>query len=58
MTAGLLANLTCILAELYQMQAAMSVAVDPSWVVPYTDDAESYQELLDDFSAYVQARKL
>lgn len=53
----MLANLTCILAELYQMQAAMSVGVNPRWVVPYTSDAESYQDLLDDFSAYVQASK-
>ena len=56
MIAGMLANLTCILAELYQMQAAMSVTVNPEWVVPYAADAEGYQELLDDFSAYVQAR--
>ena len=55
MTAGLLANLTCILAELYDMQEALSVKVNPEWVVPYTTDAEKYQDLLDDFSAYVQA---
>ena len=53
--AGLLANLTCILAELYDMQEAMSATVNPEWVVPYTSDAEEYQSLLDDFSAYVQA---
>ena len=54
-TAGLLANLTCILAELYDMQEAMSVTVNPEWIVPYTTDAEGYQDLRDDFSAYVQA---
>lgn len=52
--AGLLANLTCILAELYDMQEAMSVTVNPEWVVPYTTDAEEYQNLLDEFLAYVQ----
>ena len=54
--AGLLANLTCIQAELYQMQAAMSVTVNPQWIVPYTTDAGDYQQLLDDFSAYAQVR--
>ncbi|KAL0024068.1 hypothetical protein WJX79_002467 [Trebouxia sp. C0005] len=51
---GLLANLTCVQAELYEMEAAMSVGVDPLWVVPYTTVADSYQELLDDFSASVE----
>ena len=32
----------------------MSVTVNPEWIVPYTTDATDYQELLDDFSAYVQ----
>ena len=57
-TAGLLANLTCILSELYDMQEAMSLTVNPEWVVPYTTDAEEYQDLHDDFSAYVQASSL
>lgn len=54
LNAGLLANLTCVQAELYEMEAAMSVGVDPLWVVPYTTVADSYQELLDDFSASVE----
>lgn len=53
--AGLLANLTCILAELYEMQRAMSVTVNPQWVVPHTTSAERYQDLLDNFTAYIQA---
>ena len=32
----------------------MSVGVNPLWVVPYTTIADDYQDLLDDFSAYVQ----
>ena len=53
--AGLLANLTCILAELYEMQQAMSVTVNPQWLVPHSTSAERYQDLLDNFSAYIQA---
>lgn len=36
------------------MESAMSVGVNPLWVVPYTTIADDYQDLLDDFSAYVQ----
>ncbi len=53
LVAGLLANLTCIQAELYQMEAAMSVGEDPLWIVPYTTIAEEFQDLLDDYSSYV-----
>ena len=52
--AGLLANLTCLKAELYQMEKDLSVRENPLWVVPYTTIAEDYQELLDDFAAYAQ----
>ena len=55
--AGLLANLTCIQAELYEMGRALSVREDPLWVVPYATIAEGYQDLLDDFSAYAQVQK-
>lgn len=48
-TAGLLANLTCIQAELYQMQEALLAAQNPLWVVPYTAVGANYQQLLDDF---------
>ncbi len=54
MNAGLLANLTCVQAELYEMEAAMSVGVNPQWVVPYATVADDYQDLLDDFSASVE----
>ena len=54
MLAGLLANLTCIQSELYQMEVALSVRENPLWVVPYTSLAEDYQSLLDDFDAYAQ----
>ena len=36
------------------MESALSVGVNPLWVVPYTTIADDYQDLLDDFSAYVQ----
>ncbi len=51
---GLLANLTCIQAELYEMESAMLVGVDPLWVVPYTTVAVDFQYLLDDYSAFVE----
>ena len=54
LNAGLLANLTCVQAELYEMEAAMSVGVNPLWVVPYATVADDYQDLLDDFSASVE----
>lgn len=41
-------------AELYEMEAAMSVGVNPQWVVPYATVADDYQDLLDDFSASVE----
>ena len=41
-------------AELYEMEAAMSVGVNPLWVVPYATVADDYQDLLDDFSASVE----
>ena len=40
---GLLANRTCIQAELYQMQEAMSGGVNPLWVVPYTTLSAGYK---------------
>ena len=52
--AGLLANLTCVQAELYEMEAGLSVREDPLWVVPYSTVAQEYQDLLDDFTAYAQ----
>ena len=52
--AGLLANLTCIQAELYEMEQDLSVREDPLWVVPYSTVAQTYQDLLDDFAAYAQ----
>lgn len=56
-TIGLLANLTCIQAELYQMQEAMSMGVNPLWVVPYTNLSADYQELLDDFVTYAKVSR-
>lgn len=53
MTAGLLANLTCIQAELYEMESAMSVGEDPLWIVPYTTIAVEFQDLLDDYTTYL-----
>lgn len=58
MTAGLLANLTCIQAELYEMEAALSVGEDPLWVVPYTTIAEDFQDLLNDYSASMTVSSL
>ena len=52
--AGLLANLTCIQAELYQMELALSVRENPLWVVPYSTIAQDYTDLLGDFDAYAQ----
>lgn len=54
---GLLANLTCIQAELYQMQEAMSTGQNPLWVVPYRTVSADYQELLDDFVTYAQVSR-
>ncbi|DBA96111.1 TPA: hypothetical protein ACH3X1_001605 [Trebouxia sp. C0004] len=51
---GLLANLTCIRAELYQMEAALSTGEDPLWVVPYTTVANDFHSLLQDYTAYVE----
>ena len=51
--AGLLANLTCIQAELYEMEAAMSTGEDPLWIVPYTTIAADFQDLLDDYTTYI-----
>ncbi len=56
--AGLLANLTCIRAELYQMEAALSTGEDPLWVVPYTTIANDYHSLLQDYTAYVEVCSL
>jgi len=56
--AGLLANLTCIQAELYQMEAALSTGEDPLWVVPYTTVANDYHSLLQDYTAYVEVCSL
>ncbi len=36
------------------MEAAMSVRVNPQWVVPYSTIEIDFQDLLDDFSAYVE----
>lgn len=58
MTAGLLANLTCIQAELYEMEAALSVGEDPLWIVPYTTIAEDFQDLLNDFTTYLTVSSL
>ncbi len=58
MTAGLLANLTCIQAELYEMEAAMSVGEDPLWIIPYTTIAEDFQYLLNDFTTYLTVSSL
>ena len=55
MLAGLLANLTCIQAELYQMKQDLSIREDPLWVVPYSSVAVDYQGLLADFEGYAQA---
>lgn len=56
MLAGLLANLTCIQAELYQMEKALSVRENPLWVVPYATVAEDYKDLLEAFDDYAQVR--
>jgi len=58
MTAGLLANLTCIQAELYEMEAALSVGEDPLWIIPYTTIAEDFQYLLNDFTTYLTVSSL
>ena len=52
--AGLLANLTCIQAELYQMEQDLSLREDPLWIVPYSTVALDYQGLLADFEGYAQ----
>ena len=57
-TAGLLANLTCIQAELYEMEYAMSVGEDPLWIIPYTTIAVEFQDLLDDYTTYIDVRPL
>lgn len=41
-------------AELYEMEAAMAVGVNPEWIVPYTTVKTDYQALLDGYSAFVQ----
>ena len=51
--AGLLANLTCIQAELYEMQEAMSVGESPLWVIPYATVDANYQQLLNDVVTYM-----
>jgi len=56
--AGLLANLTCIQAELYEMEAALSVGEDPLWIIPYTTIAEDFQYLLNDFTTYLTVSSL
>ena len=56
--AGLLANLTCIQAELYQMEAALSTGEDPLWFVPYATVANDYHSLLQDYTAYVEVCSL
>ena len=51
--AGLLANLTCIQAELYEMEKqAVSLKEDPLWVVPYATVGQDYDDLLEDFISY------
>lgn len=50
--AGLLANLTCLQAELYGMEKELSVKENPLWVVPYSTVAADYQDLLQVFGAY------
>ena len=53
--AGLLANLTCIQAEVYQLERLLStVRENPLWIVPYSTVAEDYQDLLQAFTAYAQ----
>ena len=54
--AGWRANLTCIQAELYQMEMALSVRENPLWVVPYSTIAQDYTDLLGDFDAYAQVQ--
>ena len=57
-TAGLLANLTCLQAELYEMEYAMSVGEDPLWIIPYTTIAVQFQDLLDDYTTYTAVSSL
>ena len=52
--AGLLANLTCIQAEVYEMERDLSIRQDPLWVVPYSTVAVNYQDLLVDFQGLSQ----
>ena len=54
--AGLLANLTCIQAELYEMEKALSVREDPLWIVPYSTIADDYTGLMEDFELYALVR--
>ena len=56
--AGLLANLTCLQAELYEMESAMSVGEDPLWIIPYTTTADEFQDLLDDYTTYIDVGSL
>ena len=53
LSAGLLANLTCMQAELYEMEAAMSVGELPLWVVPYATVAADFRDLLTDYATFV-----
>ena len=52
--AGLLANLTCMQAELYEMERDLSVREDPLWVVPYATVAQEFEDLLIDFANYAE----
>lgn len=52
--AGLLANLTCIQAEMYELEKALSVRENPMWVTPHATTAEHYTDLLEDVRDYTQ----
>ena len=38
------------------MEAAMSTGEDPLWIVPYTTIAADFQDLLDDYTTYIDVR--
>ncbi|KAL9589638.1 MAG: hypothetical protein Q9203_001561 [Teloschistes exilis] len=52
---GLLANLSCIEAQMYELEKAMSVRENPLWVTPHATTAEHYTDLLEDFRDYSQS---
>ncbi len=40
------------------MEAAISTGEDPLWIVPYTTIADGFQDLLQDYAAYVDVWNL